>query len=679
MFFKQKELKKILLFLLLLPVVIFAQSEKNPCETLTKINALIQEKHYQPKPVDDSLSVYVFKTFLSQLDDDNNLFLEPEITVLKKHQYQIDNYLKTNNCSFLDELWQAYNKSIDRYEKVIATIKKEPFPLSSTEVMHFSKKAFPYSKDEKEMKTAYRKRLLFDILKEVAETSKNKDSLTVNFNSIAAQSKVKIFDSYECKTSSYRLSRKDFNTKFFSVFCSYFDPHTEYFTDTEKSNFLSQVSADNLTFGLFLSINDKSEVTVDDVVPGSSAYFTEKIDAGDLLLKIKAKNEEYNITCSSMDNVSKIINSSDYKNADFTLKKKTGETYSVSLEKKIMKDYDNNVYSYILEKDGKKTGYIKIPSFYATFENGKTNVSDDVAKEVYKLQEDHIDGLIIDLENNGGGSMDEAIKLTGQFIDIGPVAIMNDREGKKEILKDLNRGMLYSGPLVVLINGFSASASEFFTNAMQDYNRAVIVGNQSHGKASMQQILPLSEDKNPTEFVKLTLEKFYRITGKSNQKTGITPDVFIPTLFDKQMPRESSQPTALENGTITSTLRYTKVVNNNQKAIEWSKKRISESVDAKKLQDLDNRINALYDTVLPTIPLQFSKVFDEVYRINSIWKEIEAVNETEFPITVERNSTDVEYQQFDDYVKTNNKEKIKAIKSNLHIIEAVNIINDLKQ
>ena len=672
-------MKKILLFLLLVPVFIFAQSEKNPCETLIKINTLIQEKHYQPKPVDDSLSVYVFKTFLSQLDDDNNLFLEPEITVLKKHQYQIDDYLKTKNCSFLDELYQAYNKSIDRYEKVIATIKKEPFPFSSTEVMHFSKKAFPYSKDEKEMKTAYRKRLLFDILKDVAETSKNKDSLTANFNSIVVKSKVKIFDKYECKTSSYRLSRKDFNTKFFSVFCSYFDPHTEYFSDTEKSNFLSQVSADNLTFGLFLSINDKSEVTVDDIIPGSSAYFTEKIDAGDLLLKIKAKNEEFIITCSSMDKISEIINSSNYKNADFTLKKKTGETYSVSLEKKIMKDYDNNVYSYILEKDGKKTGYIKIPSFYATFENGKTNVSDDVAKEVYKLQEDHIDGLIIDLENNGGGSMEEAIKLTGQFVDIGPVAIMNDREGKKEILKDLNRGMLYSGPLVVLINGFSASASEFFTNAMQDYNRAVIVGNQSHGKASMQQILPLSDDKNPTEFVKLTLEKFYRITGKSNQKTGITPDVFIPTLFDKQMPRESSQSTALENGTITSTLRYTKVLNNNQKAIELSKKRISESTDAKKLQDLDNRINALYDNTLPTITLQFLKVFDEVNRINAIWKEIEAVNETEFPMTVERNSTDVEYQQFDDYVKTNNKEKIKAIKSNIHILEAINIVNDLKQ
>lgn len=671
-------LKKLLLFIALLPVWCFAQSEKNPCETLTKINSIIQGQHYKPKPVDDSLSVYVFKTFLEQLDNDNNLFLEPEVAVLKKHQFQIDDNLKTKNCSFLDEIFQAYNKSVNRYEQVIAALKKEPFPYSSVEEIRFSKKSFPYSKDEKEMKLAFKKRILFDILKDVAETSKNKDSLTVNFNSIVVKSKSKIFDMYECKTSGYRLTRKDFNSKFFSAFCSYFDPHTEYFTESDKSSFLSQVSADNLTFGMFLSINDKSEVTVDEVVPGSSAYFTEKIDSGDLVVKIKSKNEEYAISCSSMDKISEIINSSEYKSADFTMKKKTGATYTVNLVKKVMKDYGNNVYSYIIEKDGKKTGYIRIPSFYATFENGKTNVSDDVAKEVYKLQEDNIDGLIIDLENNGGGSMEEAIKLTGEFIDIGPVAIMNDRSGKKEILKDLNRGMIYSGPLVIMINGFSASASEFFTNAMQDYNRAVIIGNQSHGKASMQQILPLSDGKNPSEFIKLTIEKFFRVTGKSNQKTGITPDVFIPTVFDKQMPRESSQPTALENGSISTTIRYNIVVNENAKAIELSKKRISKSADAKKLQDLENKINTIYDNTLPNIPLQFSKVFDEVNRINSLWREIEEANEKEYPINVERNTTDIEYQQFDDYMKTNNKEKIKAIKSNFHIVEAVNIINDLK-
>ena len=380
-----------------------------------------------------------------------------------------------------------------------------------------------------------------------------------------------------------------------------------------------------------------------------------------------------------MDKVLEIINSTDYKNADFTLRKKSGEIYTINLEKKVMKDYDVNVYSYIIEKENKKIGYVRIPSFYATFENGKTNVSDDVAREIYKLQKDSIEGLIIDLENNGGGALEEAVKITGQFIDIGPVAIMNDRNGNKQIIKDTNRGTIYAGPLVVLINGFSASASEFFANAMQDYNRAIIVGNQSHGKASIQRIMPLSDTKNPDEFIKLTIEKFYRITGKSNQTIGITPDVIIPSLFDKQMPREKNNPTALKNDEINAVNKYSKLTNDYAQAIALSKKRVAENSNITAIANLDEKINALYDTDFDPIPLQFDKVFDEIRRVNSIWKDIKTNSTTEYPLNVERNSTDIDYQQFDDYLKTNNKEKIKAIKCNIHIVEAVNIINDLKK
>jgi carboxyl-terminal processing protease len=337
------------------------------------------------------------------------------------------------------------------------------------------------------------------------------------------------------------------------------------------------------------------------------------------------------------------------------------------------------VYSFIIEKDGKKTGYIRIPSFYATFEDGKTNVSDDVAKEVYKLQKDNVDGLIIDLENNGGGSMEEAMRLTGLFIDIGPIAIMDDNKGNKQTLKDVNRGTIYNGTMVVLINGFSASASEFFSNAMQDYNRAVIVGNQSLGKASMQRILPIDESPNPKEFIKLTIEKFYRITGKSNQTIGITPDVQIPSLFDKQMPRENSYPTALKNDVISSNLRYNLVINDNATAIQKSEKRVSENESVMAITKLNEKINELFDKDLPPITLQFNNVFNEANRINSLWKEIEKINETEYNVNVERNSVDIEYQQFDEYLKASNKEKIEAIKSNIHIVEALNIINDLKK
>ena len=663
----------------LFPLLLFAQNEKNACETLSKINTLIQKQHYKAKSVDDSLSVYVFNDFLKELDEDNRLFTEVEITNLKKHQYKIDDYILQKNCAFLDEFYTVYNGAILRYKTIIEDLKKEPFPFSSTEKIEFSKKTYPYAKDNVAIKKLYKKRLLFHTLRDVSEITKNKDSLVANFEKLFKTSKEKTFDTFTCKYSTYELTVKDFYSKFFVTFCSYFDPHTQYLSESDKSSFLSNVSADNLTFGMIISMNEKDEIIVNEIVPGSSAYFTEKIDDGDQIIKVKHQEEEYTIACSSMNKIEAIFSSSDYKNVDFTLRKKSGEIYTVNLTKKVMKDYENNVYSFILEKDNQKTGYIRIPSFYATFENGKTNVSDDVTKEIYKLREDKIDGLIIDLQNNGGGSMDEAIKLAGSFIDIGPIAIMNNRQHKKDIIKDPNRGSIYNGPLVVLINGFSASASEFFANAMQDYNRAIIVGNQSYGKASMQRILPLNYD-NPDEFVKITLEEFYRITGKTNQTIGITPDVEIPTLFNKQMPRESDEKTALKNDVIPGVSRFTEFANPlKSSAIEKSKSRVNANGDLNKIATMNVKINAIFDTDLPPILLEFNSVFKDVNKMNSLWKDIKDLSEVEYALVVERNSVDVEYQQFDDYLKSSNTEKIKAIKRNLHIIEAVNIINDLKK
>lgn len=671
-------MKKIVFLALALPLFIFGQTDRNPCETLTKINLIIQQQHYKPKAIDDSLSVFVFDDFLKRLDDDNRLFTEVEINNLKKHKLRIDDYLKEQDCEFLNEFYKTYTTAIGRYRSTIEAIKKEPFLFNSTESIQFSKKAFPYAKDDAEFRKLYKKRILFYVLKEVSEISKNKDSLLANFDKVSKESKEKILETFSCKASGFELTRAEFNGKFFNSVCTYYDPHTDYFSASERSSFLSGVSADNLTFGMMVSMNDKDEIIVDQVLPGSSAYYTEKIDDGDQVIKIKYKNEEYNIACASMQKVESIFSSSEYKNVEFTLKKKSGEIYTVNLSKKVMKDYENNVYSYILKKDNKKIGYIRIPSFYAKFENGKTNMSDDVIREIYKLQEDKVQGLIIDLQNNGGGSMDEAVKLTGAFIDIGPVAIMNNRRGQTQTLKDQNRGSVYTGPLVVLINGFSASASEFFANAMQDYERAVVVGAQSYGKASMQRIYPLTFDTTPEEFIKLTIEEFYRITGKTNQTIGITPDVAIPALFSEQMPRESDNKTALKNDAIDGVLRYTAFSNPMKaKAIENSRKRISSIDEVKTINDMNVKIDKLYEGPTSPVLLNFDSVFTEVSQMNSLWKEIRNLSEKEYPINVERNSVDVEYQEFDEYLKSSNTEKIKALKSNFPVLEAINIINDL--
>ena len=667
---------KSLLAALVFPFFLFGQTEKNPCETVAKINKLIQDFHYKPKPIDDSLSVYVFKTLLSRLDEDNRLFIAPEITALEKHQYQIDDYINNNNCAFLDDFYSAYSKTTERYKKLLETIKKEPFPLSSSEQVQFSRKAFPYAADEKELQHLYKKRLLFNVLREVAELSTNKDSLAQQFEKLANESKSKVLESYECKIESYALTKSEFYSLFFSTFCSYFDPHTDYFSESDKSSFYATVSSDNMTFGFYMAMSDKDEMTVEEIIPGSSAYFSEKIDKGDQLLKVAHQNNEYHIACSSMKKIEEIISSKEYLEADFTFRKKSGEIYSVRLKKKVMKDYQNNVYSFKLKQGDAYFGYIRIPSFYATFENGKSSVSNDVAKEVYKLKEEGVSGIIIDIQNNGGGSMEEAIRLSGLFIDVGPLAVMSDGKQKREILKDQNRGTIYNGPMVVMINGFSASASEFFANAMQDYNRAIIIGNRSLGKASMQRIIPIDEENQA--FVKLTLETFYRVTGKSNQYVGITPDVEIPLLFDKQMPREDSNKTALKNDVLSITLKYNRLPEDESKlkVIQQSQIRIQNNAYAKQVIALNAKINPLYESDLPPITLQFSNVFDDVNKMNALWKTIKETGETKQDITIVQNAIDLDNQKFDEYLKSTNLERSKEIQQNYHIAEALHILTD---
>ncbi len=662
---------------LLLPIISFAQNEITPCEKLSKMSTIIQELHYKSKPIDDSLSVYVFDAFLEELDPDHKLFTAIEKKNLKKIYYTIDNSILEKKCDFILTFYTAYNLAAERYKTMLYEFKKTPFEYKKNETVQFSYKKLPFAKDEKELKYFFKKRFLFNVLRDVSEKSKNKDSLLAHFDQIAKLSKDKTFDYYFCQYSKLKISEKDFTSKFFNVFCSYFDPHSMYLSQSDKTNFLTNVSSDDFSFGLIVSLNEKDELLVDKVIPGSVAYFLEKIEDSDQIIKIKYLNDEYEIGCTSMDKIGEIFSSSNYKSADFTFRKKNGEIYAVELTKKIMKIYENIVYSYILNKDNKKIGYIKVPSFYAVFENGKTNVSEDVSKEIFKLQAEKIEGLIIDLQNNGGGSFQEAIQMIGSFIDIGPIAIMNKKNNEKQIIKDPNRGSIYTGPMVVLINGFSASASELFANAMQDYQRAIIIGNQSYGKASMQQILPLDSKKNNDEFIKITTEKFHNITGKTNQYIGVMPDVEIPTLFDKQMPRENDSKTALKNDTVEGVIRFTKFTNPNREiAIEKSKESVKKNENLNKISTLNLKINTLYENEMPPILLQFNSVFDFVNKMNLFWEEIKELS-IESGIEVQRNLVDVDYQKYDEFLKSTNIERIKDIKSNLHILEGCLIINNL--
>lgn len=666
---------------LLFAVTLQAQNHEKACVTFSKINDVLQKRHFKPKPVDDSLSVYVFNTVMDGFDDNKTLFLQDEYDKLLVHKLKIDDYVLNRDCIFFSDFISAYKTALQRNRDFVVEISKEPLPFNTKDTIYYSKKTYPYLTDPQRIKKYLRKRITFDILEDVAKMSKNKDSLQQHLETLGKTSKQKILDSYLCRLDNQLSPSEGFDNsvynRFFSTFCTYFDPHSTYFNYNERASFVSSISTENYSLGLIVSQNDKEEIIVDDLVPGGPAYSTQKIDKGDQLLKLASNNTEYTVSCTSLESITEIVYSDGYKNVQLTLRKKDGSIYTVSLEKKVMKADDHSVYSFVLG-DKNPVGYIKVPSFYTAFDNDSNQgCADDVAREVAKLKKDDIKGLIIDLQFNGGGSMDEVIRMAGMFVNFGPIAIVTDKKMDFNVVKDYNRGMLYNGPIVVLVNGMTASASEFFAGVMQDYNRALIVGSTTLGKATMQTILPLEDKKDAEDFVKVTQDKFYRVTGKSSQYIGIIPDIELPSFFEGLLPRESSMPTAIKNDSIALNLAFTKMsTTGKDMVINQSLERAKSNADFKLISAVNTRINWLYEGTKSPLPVNFNTVFTDTHSMDDIWKDISTASEKEQDFKI-KPTTYTAKNSDDEYSISARNYKIKAVKTDAYINEAINILNDI--
>jgi carboxyl-terminal processing protease len=674
-------MKKIVALACLVSFTMAAQNNEKACNIFAKISSTLQTKHFKPKPIDDSLSVYVFNTVMENLDDSRILFLQEDYDKLAKHKYRIDDYINNKDCSFFTDFINVYKMALERNKKNIQELGKQQLLSNSADTLFYSKQSFPYHKDPAKIKNFLRKKLIHGILEDVAKLSQNKDSLKANLPKLSKESQQKVVESYLCRTDSQLSPPEGFDNniynKFFSVFCSYYDPHSTYFSYNDKASFMSSISTENYSLGLVVTQNDKEEIIVDEIVPGGPAYRSNKVTKGDQLLQIKADGKEYSINCASLEAISNIVFSDTYKTVGLTLRKKDGSVYTVNLEKTVMKAEDHSVYSFILGEGENKVGYIKIPSFYTAEDNSIKGCADDVAKEITKLKKDNVKGLILDLQNNGGGSMDEVIKLSGMFIDIGPLAVLTDTRNSYNTVKDYNRGTLYNGPLVVLVNGFSASASEFFAGVMQDYNRAIIAGSTTLGKATMQTIVPLDED-NQQDFVKVTVDKFYRVTGKSSQYKGIEPDVEMPVFFEKLLPRESSMPTAMRNDSIDQAQKFKPLPKEPViQAAELSKKRIDKSADFANVKALNNKVNDILLKDKKPLPLTFDAVFADVHSMDAIWKDISTASEKQQQFAISNTSFSNEVQKYDEYLKNASEHKMKLVKNDPYINEGINILNDL--
>jgi carboxyl-terminal processing protease len=531
------------------------------------ITRMAEKFHLQPKPIDDAFSASTFDRLLQKLDEDKIFFTREDIGQLLPYRFKLDERLRDKQAGFLGLLSGIYEKRLKQADTLIDQLGRSSFEFNTAEQLTVAEDT-NYAANATALRAKLRKILKADVLELLLDAAKN-----IKLTDPARQKK--FVDSAEAiyrkkVLSSYRRYIKkalespggiqqSVGEQYCEVIATYYDPHTNYFSLTTKENFDSELGQKSMLFGFGLDEDESGNVVITRLKPGSPAYQSGQLNEGDKIQSIKWEGKSaIDVSDATVEEVSSIISASNHDKATITVQKADGTKRAVELAKAQMEDDPDadKVKSFLL-KGSRTIGYISLPAFYSDWENEENNINgcaNDVAREIIKLKKENIDGLILDLRYNGGGSVREAIELAGIFIDAGPVAMEKDRGAKVFTLKDANRGTIYDGPLFIMVNGFSASASELVAGTLQDYNRAIILGSTTYGKATSQAVLPmdttisLEKDflkRNTSSYIKLTLDKLYRVTGTTAQFSGVQPDVALPDIIDALAQREANETFAI--------------------------------------------------------------------------------------------------------------------------------------
>jgi carboxyl-terminal processing protease len=554
-----------------IPLFAVAQtSAKIALEAFT-ITRMVAKFHVEPRDVNDAFSMDVFNQMLKQADENKVFFTADDITKFIPYSTLIDDEIKKKNTDFLNLFTAVYVQRLKQVDSMAGVACAKPFNLSLPEKFTVAEDtSFPANPAAAQQKL--NKIFKLDVLEDIA------GDLPDDYKTLTPAQQKKYIDSAEAvfrKKNLLYFKRRINNilqnpygivqyagNMYCETIALCFDPHTEYMPKTEKENFESELGQQRFRFGFTMEEDKDGGVVISNLQPGSPAYKCGKLNKGDKFLAIQWPGKQaIDVSGSSPDELSTLISQSNHDTIYFTMRKASGAVVQVPLLKEQSQQQgededDNKVKSFIL-KGTATIGYIYLPAFYEDWEsgdNGNTGCANDVSKEIVKLKKENIDGLIIDLRYNGGGSVDEARQLAGIFIDAGPVAQEKGREPKPFTIKDIDRGTIYDGPLALLVNGYSASASELLAGTLQDYNRAVIIGAPTYGKATAQIVLPMDTTvtvenfaKKQTEnYIKVTISKLYRVKGTTAQFTGVQPDIALPDILDASITKESDEEFALK-------------------------------------------------------------------------------------------------------------------------------------
>ena len=512
-------------------------SDPNKEKLLIEVVKYVVEKgHYSTLDINDDISEKIYNTYLEQLDAQKRFFLQSDIRQFEKYKFKLDDQLKDQDLTFFNLVYETSRKRINEVKNYYKEIMNNSFDFSSNEDINLDFENKSYARNSNEIKNRWRKQLKYSTLDIIS--LKLGDSIKIIDNKTRNESMTLIkkntddfFDYVE------EMDRDDWFANYINAFLNQLDPHTVYFNPEDKDRFDTNISGKFDGIGARLQ-KTEGTVKIVDIIVGGPIWKDKLLDVGDIILKVAQENQDpVNIIGMKLDDAIKLIKGPADSFVTLTVKKISGEIKDVLIKRGVVELEELYAKSTLINKGDKNYGYISLPKFYIDFSDRKSrNSANDVKNEIIKLKNNGISGLILDLRNNGGGALQTVVDMTGLFIERGPIVQVKSTGNRKQILYDKDPQVVWDGPLVILMNKMSASASEILAGALQDYNRAVIIGNEkSFGKGTVQNVIDLNRFISNSSYdlgaLKITTDKFYRINGESVQLEGVKSDIVIPDSY----------------------------------------------------------------------------------------------------------------------------------------------------
>jgi len=539
-----KTISFILVLGLFLSFYVYKGSDPNKDRLLLELISYVLERgHYNPKKIDDNFSKNVFSSYIKELDNQRRFFLQSDIANFSKYKNRIDDLIKNSDISFFDLTIEKLFQRIGQVNLFYQELLEKPFDFSKEEFINLDFDNLSYVRTLNDLKIRWRMRFKLSALqiyydKKQEENDKKKKDSTYQIKSdliLEREARESVTENVNIFFENVsQLDRNDWFTVFVNSIALEFDPHTTYYAPQEKDRFDTRISGKFEGIGARLQRKNE-QVHIIEIIPGGPVWRDNLLKVGEVILKVAQKDEDpIEIGNMRLDDAVNLIKGPKGTKVYLTVKRVDGIIEEVEITRDVVELEESYAKSSLIIKENNKYGLIELPQFYIDFNDySNRNAAIDVKKEINQLKEKDVQGIIIDLRNNGGGSLKTVVDITGYFIKDGPVVQVKSTGGKKEILRDTDSSIIWEGPLVILVNEFSASASEILAAALQDYKRAIVLGSkQTFGKGTVQNMVDLNRIISGSTYgdlgaVKLTTDKFYRINGGSTQLEGVKSDVVI--------------------------------------------------------------------------------------------------------------------------------------------------------